>query len=104
VLVRAVLAPQRTHDSQLREGRLPAQHLDETTVLVVREPVFRDQRRRDEWVAGPGLDLHVRRGHALGFFGFSGFGGSGVLSGFDSLVPCRASAAEIMRGELLVPE
>src|SRR5689334_13532156 len=97
MFVRAVIAPQRAYDSQLGEGRLATQHIDESPELVRRQSVFGDERRRDERIAGPRLDLRSSKCHVPGFFG-------GVLSGVpDDGALLRASTAEIMRGELLVP-
>src|SRR5512133_71244 len=57
VFVRAVLAPKCADDPQLGEGRLAAQHVDESPKLVRGQSVFCDECRRDEWIAGPRLDL-----------------------------------------------
>src|SRR6185312_10067594 len=96
VLVRAVLAPQRADDAELREGRLAAEHGDETLVLVGGESMLGDERRRDERIAGPGFDPVVKLHQSVGFLGGGG--------GDDGDVPRLASAAVIMCGELLVPE
>ena len=58
MLVRAVLAPQRADDAELGERRRAAEHGDEPIVLVGREPVLGDERRRDGGIAGSGRDGH----------------------------------------------
>ena len=106
MFVRAVFAPERTDDAQLGEGRLALEHVDQPFVLFFRQPVLGDQRRCDRWIAGARgnsvlllLSLHQADGPG----GASGFlaGDSGTFIGAPA--PCFASAAEIIRGELLVP-
>jgi hypothetical protein len=49
-----MLAPQCTDDSQLGEGRLATEHVDEAFELFAREPVLGDERGRDDGITGPG--------------------------------------------------
>ncbi len=57
MLVRAMLAPQRADDSELGKRRRATKHRNEAIEFVGGDAVFRDQLRRDSWVAGAGKDL-----------------------------------------------
>src|SRR4029079_193843 len=46
VLIGAVLAPQRAHDTQLGERRLATEHVDEPLIFLGRETVLGDERGR----------------------------------------------------------
>ena len=65
-----MLAPQRTHDAQLRERRPSAKHGNEAIELVGGEPVLGDERRgngRVAWSCGNGHgDLDAGLGVAAG--------------------------------------
>src|SRR5258708_39893525 len=56
MFVRAVLAPQRTDDSELGKRRSPAEHVDKDLVLLGRESVLGDQGRRDLRITEPRRD------------------------------------------------
>jgi hypothetical protein len=55
VLVRAVLVPERAHDSELREGRRATEQRDQSRKFVLGQSMLGDERRRDDRVAGAGL-------------------------------------------------
>ena len=124
MLVRAVLAPERADDPELREGRLASEHGDETIVLVAGETMFGDERRSDlriAWASGDGhgaLVAGLEEGAGLivgGFFGIDGRTSFASAGGFirtdpdeDLAAPAEgarsaASFAEMGAGELLVP-
>src|SRR5690242_1568235 len=59
MLVRAVLAPERTHDTELGERGLAAEHLSQTLKLVARETVLGNKRWSDSRIAGTRLCGHA---------------------------------------------
>ena len=69
VFVGAVLAPQRRDDAELRKGRLPAEQTNDALILVRRESMLGDERRRDDRITGTRLDWHQCGAAAESFFG-----------------------------------
>src|SRR6185503_868537 len=60
MLVRAMLAPQCADDAELRERRLPAKHLPDPVVFLVRQSVLGHERRSDDRIARSRGWLHLR--------------------------------------------
>src|ERR1035437_512754 len=54
MLVGAVFAPQGADDPEFGKRRRAAHHLHQPVVLVPREPVLGDERRRNSGIAGAG--------------------------------------------------
>src|SRR5438132_1020983 len=90
MLVRAVLTPERAHDSKLREGRRPAEHGNEAFVFLRAQSMFRDKCGRDDGIAGTRSNGHGVLGAGLAV-GFDTGGGPLVLgAGF---APVRGAGA-----------
>src|ERR1035437_11136384 len=101
MFVRAVLAPQRAHDPEFGERRRAAQHLHQPVVLVPREPVLGDERRRNGGIAGAG---EWRQGFfvcaGVDFLLVSGFG---ITRGLPLFPFAIAASAETGAGDELLP-
>ena len=91
MLVRAVLAPERRDDAELRKGRLSAEETNNALILVRRESMLGDERRRDDRITGTRLDWHQCGAAAESFFGtmYWYWGGAAGGRGPSKTIPLR---------------
>jgi hypothetical protein len=97
-----MLAPERRHDAELCKGRLSAEQANDPLILVRRESMLGDERRRDDRITGTRLGWHQCGAAAESFFGTMTWYREGAAGGRgpSKTIPlrCVLSVAAVIGG------